>query len=178
MYYIVQLGAPNDADGTLSAIARSRTQLTADIAKRHPDRSIVLTGGWGAHFNEAPEPHWFYVRLCLIEKYGIEPERIKRTIETSNSVEDAALLLPWVQQEDHLTIVTSDFHVERTRFVFSCIMGRTQGIHVEGAESLNMSVNERKERDEHERKALAGMHLQGGVLWDGRLFHMPLKQKV
>ena len=173
MHYIVQLGAPNALDGMLSAIARARTQLTASVAKEYPNRQIILTGGWGAHFNQATRPHWFYVRGCLTDEYGIDPVRIHRKINTSNSVEDAALLLPWIRPKDQLTVITSDFHVERARFIFSCIMGRTQGIDVQGAKSVDMSEDERKSRHDHEGKALTGLRLQGGVLWDDVLFPMP-----
>lgn len=54
---IVQLGAPNDEDGTLSDIAIARCEKTLLLASQYPQAKILCTGGRNEHFNSSAFNH-------------------------------------------------------------------------------------------------------------------------
>ncbi len=169
MRYIVQLGAPNTADGTLSRIACGHADKTLELSAAHPEALIVLTGGWGQHFNTAPLAHAEYVYRYLLER-GIAPTRFGAMVQSRNSVEDAAMLRNTVETDDHMLIVTSDFHAARAKFIFECLFARTEGVEVISVKTEFQDQAERKRYVEHERATLDALRRQGGVLWNGQLF--------
>lgn len=118
---LLVLGSPNAADGTLGPIALSRLQVCQQLYSEQPQK-IGLTGGFGPHFNTSPRPHAFYLKEALLEA-GIPSSAIIALIESSHSVEDATLS-KWLIDEykpDRITIITSDFHVERARIIFDAV---------------------------------------------------------
>lgn len=113
------LGSPNDEQGNLSSVAIERlTQGIKEYSSR-PGFSILLTGGFGVHFNTSERPHAFYAMQHLL-KYGIPKEEILEFVESSNTLEDAALSRPILEKYNvkNVIIVTSDFHAKRAKMVF------------------------------------------------------------
>lgn len=117
---IVVLGAPNDEQGNLSSLARERCDQALRVHAQHPEARVIPTGGWGPHFNTAPEPHGHYVRAYL-EAHGVPAAAFLAVVESRNTVEDAALCRPVVATHGirRLIVVTSDFHLPRAQFLFS-----------------------------------------------------------
>lgn len=116
---IIILGSPNDDHGNLSSIAIERlTQGIKEYTAR-PGFAILLTGGFGVHFNTSDMPHAFYAMQHLL-KYGIPKEEILEFVESSNTLEDAALSRPILEKYNvkNVIIVTSDFHAKRAKMVF------------------------------------------------------------
>ena len=62
---IIVLGAPNDSEGNLSAIAIERCQQALIEYAQNPGAKILPTGGWGEHFNTTDKPHSHYLRQYL-----------------------------------------------------------------------------------------------------------------
>ncbi len=116
---IVLLGAPNDENGGLSQIALERANRAIEECARQPGALVLPTGGWGDHFNTTDKPHAFYSRKYLVE-HGVAASRFLPHAESRNTVEDAALAKPILETAgvDAITIVTSDFHVGRAKFLF------------------------------------------------------------
>ncbi len=55
---LVVLGSPNDDDGRLSPRAVERLRGALREHRARPDLPILLTGGFGEHFNRSsPRPH-------------------------------------------------------------------------------------------------------------------------
>jgi len=117
---IMVLGSLNDSSGNLSSIALSRCQQAATLWRDNPDWSILLTGGYGDHFNVSRWPHVHYLKDHLI-RHGIPQEKILEFAESRNTIEDAALSKPIVVSDGAgvVVVITSDFHLARARFVFS-----------------------------------------------------------
>jgi uncharacterized SAM-binding protein YcdF (DUF218 family) len=116
---IILLGGANDPNGVLSSIAVERCRRALDEYRRHPGSRILLTGGWGPHFNTATRPHCHY--LCeYLRSQGVPEETFVECAESSNTVEDAELCQPIVERHGfrELIVVTSDFHVARAGFLF------------------------------------------------------------
>jgi uncharacterized SAM-binding protein YcdF (DUF218 family) len=94
MDLIIVLGAQNDAQGRLSAMARARARGALEAYRRRAGSRLVVTGGYG-HFNPAPLPHAHYMAAHLIEQ-GVDPDHILARVESAHTVEDAALTRPFV----------------------------------------------------------------------------------
>ena len=116
---IVVLGSPNDELGNLSPIARERLTLAAKEYSRRPNCGILVTGGFGPHFNRSPLPHAEHARLFLLS-LGVPDSAFSDFALSSNTVEDALLALPIVERlrDERLVVVTSEFHVDRARYIF------------------------------------------------------------
>lgn len=123
---IVILGSPNADDGRLFDVAIGRCKLASEIYRENPEQRIVLTGGFGEHFNNSPHPH-----AKLLENYltqlGVPEHVIVGRIESGNTIEDALLsrdlievLCPGV-----ITVVTSDYHKNRAEYVFKTVLGKS-----------------------------------------------------
>jgi uncharacterized SAM-binding protein YcdF (DUF218 family) len=117
---IVILGAPNDLQGQLSSIAIERCEQALQELDAHPDFMLLPTGGWGPHFNCSELPHATYTTHYL-QSRGVPPDRILEGALSSSTVEDARQCREIARRHGltDLRVVTSDFHLERTRLVFT-----------------------------------------------------------
>ena len=119
---IVVLGSPNAKDGRLFDVAIQRCELALSEYKNHPDYKFLLTGGYGAHFNETNLPHAYYLAQYLI-KSGVPENDILEYAESANSKEDATLSKPTIKKHNikNIVIITSDYHLDRTQYIFKHI---------------------------------------------------------
>jgi len=120
---IVLLGAPNKPDGTLSAIAQQRCRRALVEYHRHPDWPILPTGGFGEHFNQAPQPHGFYTTRYLVD-HGVAPASILPVAESGHTQEDATKSQPILETtgRKRILLVTSEFHAERASRIFQATL--------------------------------------------------------
>jgi uncharacterized SAM-binding protein YcdF (DUF218 family) len=116
---IVVLGSPNAEDGALYSIARERCRLALDEYARRDGWKLLLTGGYGAHFNTTDQPHAAYLKDYLTAR-GIPEADIVEFAESSNTLEDASCSKPIVRQYEvqEILVITSDYHQARARYVF------------------------------------------------------------
>ena len=116
---IIVLGSPNDDIGKLSSIAIERCNKTVNEYKVHKNYMILLTGGYGEHFNRTDKPHAFYTKKYLISK-EIPEERILEFVESSNTIADVKLSKPVIEKYNpkNIIVVTSDFHHDRVKWLF------------------------------------------------------------
>jgi uncharacterized SAM-binding protein YcdF (DUF218 family) len=116
---IIVLGSPNDEQGNLHGAGLERCACARQLHTENPDWKLLLTGGFGAHFNTTGRPHAFYLRRWLCE-HGVPATAFLPFAESRNTLEDAALARPIVLAAGarDVTVVTSDYHLERARFIF------------------------------------------------------------
>lgn len=116
---IIVLGSPNSDDGLLYDVAIQRCELALKAYKKTPCK-ILLTGGFGVHFNKSNKPHAFYLGQHLIQS-GVAKTDILEYIESSNTIEDATMSIYIFEKYtiNNATIITSDFHLERAKFIFN-----------------------------------------------------------
>jgi uncharacterized SAM-binding protein YcdF (DUF218 family) len=121
---IVVLGAPNDPDGTLGLTARLRADQAVTEHRRHPDAALALTGGFGAHFNTSSRPHHEHVADALVAR-GVPRTAIVAGLPSMNTVEDARFACDFARAHGYRTlcVVTSQFHAERARLLFTRVQG-------------------------------------------------------
>lgn len=118
---ILVLGSPNSDSGELYLPARERCDLAISLYHRSStsNHKILLTGGFGRHFNTTSRPHAFYLQEYLLSR-GIPEKDILGFVSSSNTLEDASLSKEIVLKYgvQHVRVITSDYHSERAKTVF------------------------------------------------------------
>ena len=155
---IIVLGSPNAVDGKLYSIAKERCERALVEYARHPDWKLLLTGGYGSHFNTTDQPHAAYLKQYLV-KHGVPGQAIVEFAESSNTLQDASLSKPIVlkYKAAEIVVVTSDYHLDRARYIFEREFADT-GVQIEF--SISETDEEACEFDleaqkKHEQKAVA-----------------------
>lgn len=163
---IVLLGASNDAAGQLGPHARDRCDTILRLAGQNPAWKVLLTGGFGPHFNVTSRPHTDYVRDYLVER-GLDTNRLLAPALSLNTLEDATMSLRILKMSrvEMAVIVTSDFHVPRSQFIFEQLF-KQAGI---GLSFIGVPVRDGSEIDlpariMHEQQALARLRALTRVL--------------
>lgn len=100
-------------------MARERCAQALREYRRRPDCKLLLTGGYGAHFNTTDRPHAFYLQQHLVA-HGIPATGFLPFAESTNTLEDASLSYPIAQEygAQYAIVVTSDYHEARARYIF------------------------------------------------------------
>ena len=155
---IVVLGSPNSEDGELYSIAKERCELALAEYARRSDWKILLTGGYGAHFNTTDQSHAAYLRHYLVKR-GVPSQAIVDFAESTNTLQDASLSKPIVlkYRVSEIVVVTSDYHIDRARYVFEREFADTE-VHIEfSASQTEEEVCEfdLKAQKKHEQEAPA-----------------------
>ena len=162
-HVLVILGSPNDSEGRLSPIAAGRANAAVKAYKAIKGCKIVLTGGFGERFNTTDRPHTYYLKRHLLAN-GVESSDIIAEAESSNTVQDAVLAKKTLERHhfDTLSVITSSYHVERAKVIFSHVFPSD---HLEfiGAPA-GVSQHELEKLQNHEADALRRIHNQGGVI--------------
>ena len=117
--FAVYMGAPNSPDGTLSNISLSRLNTLVSVVREKKVNKIILTGGFGQHFNQSSSPHWFWAKSYLVN-LGVPEHWIVACLETQSTESDVKEVSRFLDGAEcsELIVVTSDFHVMRTRLLF------------------------------------------------------------
>ena len=135
---VLILGAPNDAMGNLSQIAKDRLDHACNFYQANPDVRLVCTGGFGAHFNNTERPHYFYSRKYLIDK-GVPDTAILDGPLSTNTIEDFKLSKELISQlnPDILVVITSDFHMQRAGILYRRFSDRAKVLFMPAPSSLS-----------------------------------------
>jgi uncharacterized SAM-binding protein YcdF (DUF218 family) len=155
---IIVLGSPNDSQGNLYSVGLERCEGAWQFYCTHPHWKLLLTGGFGAHFNTTDRPHAVYLQRRL-QELGVPEEAFLPWAESRNTLEDASLAKPIVLATGahRAAVVTSDYHLDRARFVFEREFAGT-GVALE---FIGTETDESRCRldlaalKQHEREALA-----------------------
>lgn len=161
-HILVVLGSPNSHAGELGILAKSRLDLCLEIYKE--GMLIICTGGWGERFNTTEIAHAVHARNYLLQKgipkYAFLPEAL-----SGNSVDDAVKTKKVIagMTDISLTIITSDFHVERVRLIFGKVL-QNYFCDFIGAKA-NLSTETLNNHIRHEQQAIAAIR-QNGLYYD------------
>ncbi|MCB0336213.1 MAG: YdcF family protein [Bdellovibrionales bacterium] len=116
---IVVLGSPNSPEGNLYSVGLERCELAIRLYEQYLPCKLLLTGGFGAHFNTSARPHASYLRDRLVS-LGASHNDFMPFAESLNTLEDASkskVILKTLGRFSAI-IVTSDYHLDRARFIF------------------------------------------------------------
>lgn len=164
---IVVLGSPNSETGELYSVARERCALALAEFARRPGWKLLLTGGYGAHFNTTAQPHAAYLKSYLLD-HGVPAEAVVEFAESANTLQDASLAKPIALKYNapELVIITSDYHLARAQYIFEREFAgagvRLQFVACRTDEQAYPFDLEAQKN--HERQSLARMKAQTGEL--------------
>ena len=163
MTAIVVLGFPNSPEGELLPMAKKRLDKCYQeyLSNQYP---IILTGGFGLHFNTSNHPHHHWAKQYLIQK-GVDNQDIIIFLDSTNSVQDATMLLPVLLENSfkHLKIITSDYHVERVEFIFKSVLAEKVSLSFIGVDSEGVAPEILEKLIAHEKEALEGLRKNGVI---------------
>lgn len=162
------LGAPNTPSGELSSISLLRIDRAIQVLGSGFGDAIMVTGGFGAHFNTSARSHRAIVHKHLAESGAALDPAEPGDLLSSNTVEDMVLIRGFLEGRGlaRCGIVTSQFHARRCRYLISCLFE---------ADTVTLfPADDPSDVDpavvEHERNALTRMIEQGGVLVNGVVY--------
>ncbi|WP_341215576.1 YdcF family protein [uncultured Wocania sp.] len=160
-HILIVLGSPNSPEGILSDISKSRLNLCASMYSKN--NLVICTGGWGNHFNTANKPHAYYAKAYLIKKGVVEKDFLDHAI-SSNTVEDAVKIKQIIENLNgiRLTIITSDYHLNRVKLIFNEILKPFE-LDFVGAKS-NLDKVHYDSLVNHEKKAIKSI-LDNGLYY-------------
>jgi uncharacterized SAM-binding protein YcdF (DUF218 family) len=118
---ILILGYTNDEHGELSPVAKSRLNKGIEVLSEYPEASVLLTGGFGDHFNTTDLPHAHYSKKYLLAQGADEGRIVKDFALSLNTIQDSEKCEPIVNalNPDKIILVTSEFHMARANFLFT-----------------------------------------------------------
>jgi uncharacterized SAM-binding protein YcdF (DUF218 family) len=163
MTVIVVLGSPNSPEGELFLMAKKRLDKCYEEYLSHK-YSIILTGGFGVHFNTSTYPHYYWAKHYLINQ-GIDSQDIIACLGSTNTVQDATMLMPILAQNPikHLIIITSDYHLERVEFIFKSVLAEKVSLSYIGVDSEGIDPEILEKLIAHETLALEGLRKNGVI---------------
>jgi uncharacterized SAM-binding protein YcdF (DUF218 family) len=128
-------------------------KATLALYRKLGGAKIILTGGWGDHFNTTSLPHAFYVARRLVRQ-GVPEEDILGAAYSRNTIEDAVYTRGLVRglRVEKLYVVTSDYHLKRARAVFRELLPRLAVSFV--AATANLGKGRLAQLRSHEQVAL------------------------
>lgn len=161
---LIILGSPNTLDGELLPMATGRLDKGYEIfiKKCNETWRITLTGGYGDHFNKTKKPHADYAKDYLFKK-GLHETNFTLPALSCDTVDDAKKCIPIVHdyQPDEIVVVTSDFHLERVRYIFTTIFFDKK-LSFFGSDYLNSCDEETKRKLlNHENRELKSLKKYG-----------------
>ncbi|WP_103068125.1 YdcF family protein [Aquimarina sediminis] len=161
MEILIVLGSPNSPSGELSDISKNRLDHCKKIFSK--GKLVLCTGGWGSHFNTAKKPHAFYAKEYLIG-CGLYENDFLESALSQNTVDDAVKIKPILSnhQNKKLTIITSDYHLERVKLIFKEIL-KDYNMNFTGVESTT-DAKKYNLLIEHEKKAIQSI-LDNGLYY-------------
>lgn len=160
--YIVVLGFLTDPRNRLYRILISRLDKAAELYKKGSADMIVVTGGGRMKGAMGTEAH--VMKRYLVKK-GIRPNSILMEHESRNTIGNAFFtkrMIDGRSRSPSLIVVTNDFHMPRSRFIFRKIFGNNRKISfVESrtwdAKVLRRAVAYERESIKDTRKYLNGI---------------------
>lgn len=159
---IIILGAPNDEQGKLSRMAQERLAKGLTLYRQNPGCKILLTGGFGDHFNRSKLPHAHYARQALLAQ-GVPESVFVEFALSRHTVEDGLLSRPLAARygAKRLIVVTSDFHLGRAKFIFDRLFPSYQLRYA--AAPSQAEPGEMSRLQQHEVQALARLKSSWGA---------------
>lgn len=141
---IIILGNKNSSEGVLSECIKMRATCAIDLFKKHPSASIITTGSFGDGFNTTHVPHGLIVNEFL-KQNGVDAKAIVGHTHSTNTIEDALAIRRFLighPNYKRLQIVTSPFHMQRVKFIFSRIFQFHELVFAESSQPKEMESEE------------------------------------
>jgi uncharacterized SAM-binding protein YcdF (DUF218 family) len=114
-------GTKNNRPG---AVLKGRLDQALAYAENHPNVTFIVSGGLG--FGKTTSEGTI-MKNYLVEN-GIQPERIKIEEKATSTYENLLYTKEMIQPDDQVLIVTSDFHLFRTKMIADRVGMEAEGL--------------------------------------------------
>jgi uncharacterized SAM-binding protein YcdF (DUF218 family) len=114
-------GTKNNRPG---AVLKGRLDQALAYAEKHPDVAFIVSGGLG--FGKTTSEGTI-MKNYLMEN-GIQPERITIEEKATSTYENLLYTKEMIQPNDQVLIVTSDFHLFRTKMIAERVGVEAEGL--------------------------------------------------
>ena len=126
---ILVLGGGITKQGILPAHVKARLKLAVEILKKHPRAKILLSGKYSFLYPKKSLPLKTEARAMkdYLVKLGVPGKNIyleEKSKDTISNAYFAKKLYFLPQREKKAVIITSEFHLPRTRYIFKKVFGR------------------------------------------------------
>jgi len=164
------LGSPNSREGVLSDIALERVRAARILSELVSPLRLMVTGGFGAHFNDSRWPHRELVHGLLSSMDVVFDPLQPGSLESCNTIEDMVLIGEIVTSEHIATcfIITSAFHVSRCRVIFDCVLPECSVVFVAAQDPDGLPADV----IEHEKTSIEKIIHAGGIRWKNNWYPM------
>ena len=156
---IVVLGGSNDQQGRLSPMSEDRCLEALKVHRQHPTYPLLMTGGWGDHFNQSPWTHGHLQKEILIQQ-GIPPDSFLPIVLSSHTRADAVEAARVLSRSSPRTLIliTSDFHIPRACHYFQAEFPHTRLVPHPAPSRL--APQELERRIQHEQMRMKSLRQQ------------------
>ncbi|MDR7073432.1 YdcF family protein [Fictibacillus barbaricus] len=113
-------GTKNNRPG---AVLKGRLDKALDYAEDHKDLHFIVSGGLGFRKTESEGA----IMKSYLVKHGVDPERVKIEGKATSTYENLLYSEPLINPGANVLIVTSDFHLFRTKMI-----AKRLGVDAEG----------------------------------------------
>lgn len=131
---IIVLANQMDKNGLLNYESKTRANKAVEILNKR-GISHIVTCGW-AYRDDSDIKIADAFKSYIVNSLGVKPNKVITELNSRDTVGDAyftkiniALSLNW----KNLCVVTSDYHVKRTKEIFSFIYGNNFSVEIYGA---------------------------------------------
>jgi len=109
----------------MTDIARLRANEGIQLAKKHPEMKVYITGSIGRRFGCPRIPHYIALKKYLLSK-GLSKSRIIAEHNSKHTLDVARNLRKIIPSTCKiLFIISSDYHLPRVRYIFDRIFEST-----------------------------------------------------
>ena len=144
---IVVLAHEMNSIGELNEESKSRLNLASEIFF-NKNINAIITSGWN-YRKDCPLFIADVFKMELIKK-GIASKYIFKELKSKDTVGDAFFIKKNILRKKNwnkVLVVTSDYHVDRTKIIFDFILGKSYTIDVVGSTGFSNDIKIKNEKN-------------------------------
>jgi SanA protein len=166
---IVVLGNGINKDGTLPKIAKKRVEKARALYKKGVANKILMSGRWGAHIDFIPPITEAKAMKAYAVSLGVKPSKIfceEKSRDTVTNLFFARKLFLDPRRWKRIMIVTSEYHITRTKYIAKKVFGSDFEVDFEECDS-GISKQELKQKIKKEKRDIIITKLAAWGISDG-----------
>ena len=136
---LILLANEMDQNGNLNFESRARADLAAKLYYKS-NKSRIITCGWD-YRPDSDVPIASALTKYLVSECGINPSQIHDECRSRDTVGDAVFTRDYLRHQSnpqHLWVITSDYHVERTKLIFDFVFAGVSSVEVFGSKTTEI----------------------------------------
>lgn len=135
---IIILGGGVNSDGSLPDIARSRVQKGVDLFREGAAPRLLMSGCWDFWREDTPLQTEAEAMKEYATVLGVSPDVIFKEEESKDTIGNAYFCKIQYLRVHHwnkVIVITSDYHMNRTKLIFEKVLGSEYAVEFIGVET-------------------------------------------